>query len=136
MKTGRRLFAGCAICAAIGGAMGVRGAAAQTATARRTILQSSDVPGTDRVTHLVLLEMPPGGINARHTHPGVTIGMVLDGELEVAMVGREPQLLKPGETVLIPTAVPHSERAGPSGCRAAVSFTLEKGKPLASPAPE
>jgi quercetin dioxygenase-like cupin family protein len=132
MALGRRLFTGCAICAAIG--VATRDAGAQPAAARRTILQSAEVPGTDRVTHLVLVEFPANGGNPRHTHPGVTTGLVLEGELQLAIDGMPTATLKAGDSLLIPDARPHVEQAGAAGCKAVVSFTVEKGKPLASPA--
>ncbi len=132
MALGRRVFAGCAICAAIG--IATREAGAQAAAARRTILQSTEVPGTNMVTHLVMVEFPANGGNPRHTHPGITTGIVLDGELELAIDGMPAATLKAGDSLLIPNARPHVERAGAAGCKAAVTFTVEKDKPLASPA--
>ena len=132
MALGRRVFAGCAICAAIG--VATREAGAQPAAARRTILQSTEVPGTDMVTHLVMVEFPANGGNPRHTHPGITTGLVLEGELQLTIDGMPAANLKPGDSLLIPNALPHVEQAGGAGCKVAVSFTVEKGKPLASPA--
>lgn len=132
MATRRGVFLGCAICAAVG--LAKEAAQAQPAAARRSILQSSEVPGTGMITHLVMVEFPANGGNPRHTHPGVTTGLVLEGELELLVDGAAPARLKPGESLLIPTARPHVERAGATGCKAIVSFTVEKDRPLASPA--
>ncbi len=132
MATRRGVFMGCAVCAALGLAKG--SAEAQPAAARRSVLQSSDIPGTNMVTHLVMVEFPANGGNPRHTHPGVTTGLVLEGELELVVDDAAPARLKAGESLQIPNAKPHVERAGAMGCKAIVSFTVEKGKPLASPA--
>ncbi|WP_198372872.1 cupin domain-containing protein [Roseomonas rosulenta] len=133
--SGRRFFAGCALCAAVGLVAGGRQAGAQPAAAQRRILQTTEVPGTDRVTHLVVVDFPPNGGNPRHIHPGVTTGLVLTGELELAMDGQAALTLKPGDSLLIPNRQPHVERAGAAGCSVVVSFTVEKGQPLAMPAP-
>lgn len=128
----KRGFFGCALCAAI--ALRDGRAEAQTPTTRRTILQSMDVPGTNLVSHLVIVEFPPNGGNPRHTHPGVTTGLILEGRLELEIDGMAGSSMTPGQGLSIPNARPHVERAGPEGCKVAVSFVVEKDKPLASPA--
>lgn len=132
MLSRRKLFAGCALCAATG--LVATDATAQAPSARRTILQSTDVPGSNQITHLVLLEMDPGGFNPPHTHPGATMAYILSGELELTLPDRRIQA-KPGEAFQVPPDIVHSERAGAAGSRVLVSFTLEKGKPLVVPAP-
>ena len=132
MLSRRRFFAGCAICAATG--LVATGATAQTPAATRTILQSQDVPGTNQVSHIVMVEFAAGALNARHTHPGVTLAYMVDGELELSLPDRTVMARK-GESFTIAPEVPHAELGGPNGARALVTFTAEKGKPLASPAP-
>lgn len=129
----KRGFFGCALCAAIGAVTG-RDALAQPAATRRTIVQSTDVPGTNLVSHFVIVEFPPNGGNPRHTHPGVTTGLVMEGELVLEIDGMPAANLAPGAGLSIPNARPHVERAGPAGCKVAVSFVVEKDRPLASPA--
>lgn len=139
MISRRRIFAGCALCAATGLVATAPDAEAQQQPAvgpTRTILQTFDVPNTNLVTHLVMLQVPPNLLVARHTHPGIATGYVLEGELEFVMQGRAPQRVRTGESVAVPPDLPHTERSGPAGCRAVVHFTVEKGKPLAIPAPE
>ena len=136
MATRRQFFSGCALCAAMGLVATAAEAQAPAASARRTILQSSDVAGTNFINHLVMVEFPANLAVARHTHPGAAAGLVLDGEFMVAMQGRPVASFKAGDSLLIPASLPHSETGGPAGCRVLVSFTVEKDKPLASPAPE
>jgi hypothetical protein len=53
---------------------------AQQGAIRPTILQkgdTADIPGREVVT--AILEIPPNGAAARHTHPGTEIGYVLEG---------------------------------------------------------
>ena len=128
----RRFFAGCVLCAAAG--LIATGATAQTPAATRTILQSHDIPGTNHVTHIVMVEFAAGALNARHTHPGVTLAYIVEGELELGLPDGTITA-KRGESFKIGPEVPHAERGGPNGARALVTFTVEKGKPLASPAP-
>jgi quercetin dioxygenase-like cupin family protein len=132
MLSRRRLFAGCAICAAAG--LVATGAGAQAPAVWRSILQSADVPGTNQVTHIVMLAMAPAATSPRHTHPGVAMGYVLAGDLEFTFAERKVTI-RPGESLTVPPDTPHVEVAGPNGARVLVTFTIEKGKPLAIPAP-
>jgi len=132
MLSRRRFFAGCALCAATG--LIATDAGAQTPAATRTLLQSQDVPGTNQVTHIVMVEFAAGALNPRHTHPGLTLAYMVDGELELTLPDRTV-IAKQGESFSIQPEIPHAERGGPNGARALVTFTVEKGKPLASPAP-
>ncbi len=132
MLSRRKLFAGCALCAASG--LVASAASAQAPTATRRILQSLEVPGTNQVTHIVMVEFAAGALNPRHTHPGVALAYMVDGELELSLPDRT-LTAKRGESFNIEQDVPHAERGGPDGARALVTFTLEKGKPLAVPAP-
>ena len=62
------------------------------------------------------------------------MGYVLAGDIEFTFADRKVTL-RPGESLTVPPEVPHVEVAGPNGVRVLVTFTIEKGKPLASPAP-
>ena len=46
----------------------------------RTPLQKSEFPGPEHVTHLMLITVAPGGVVAPHTHPGIEMGYLLEGE--------------------------------------------------------
>jgi quercetin dioxygenase-like cupin family protein len=132
MLSRRRLFAGCALCAATG--LVASDANAQAPAVTRTILQQADVPGTNMVTLNVMLEMTPAATSPRHTHPGVAMGYVLAGDLEFTFADRKVTI-RPGESLTVPPDTPHVEIAGQNGARVLVTFTIEKGKPLAIPAP-
>jgi hypothetical protein len=47
--------------------------------------------------------------------------------------GRPPQALKPGESLEVPSGVVHDERTGDKPAKLLAVFTVEKGKPLATP---
>ena len=57
-----------------------------------------------------------------HSHPHEQFGVVLTGELTLA-VGGETLLLRPGDMYLVPGGVPHSAQAGPEGFTAAEVFS-------------
>ena len=131
----RRLFAGCAICAAAG--FLAAGAEAQNATTpgiKRTPLKQTDGPTEGYVTIAMKAEVEPDALIARHTHPGVETGYILEGGAVVVIDGVGEVAVRPGEVYQVPTGVPHSGKNGPAKTVLVQTFVVEKGKPLASPA--
>jgi quercetin dioxygenase-like cupin family protein len=108
---------------------------AATAGLKRTVLQKFDVPTGDRETVTALIEIPPNMDVARHTHPGPEVDYVLEGEVNLAVEGQPPKTYKAGDSFAIPQGTVHGGRSGPNGTKLLGSYIVEKGKPLASPAP-
>jgi quercetin dioxygenase-like cupin family protein len=81
------------------------------------------------------LELPPNGAAARHTHPGTEIGYVLEGSATLIIDGQAAREVKAGDSWIVDAGVPHEGRAGPAGVKVLGTFVVEKGKPLAAPAP-
>jgi len=102
---------------------------------KRTILQKFDVPGTNYETVTVLAEVLPNVSVGRHTHPGPETGYMLEGEVTVLVDGKAPQTLKPGDSYYVTPVTVHDARSGDKGAKYFAVYTVEKGKPLASPAP-
>jgi len=102
---------------------------------KRTLLQKGDFPGERMVTQLMLIEVIPNGLVARHTHPGGEVGYVLEGTIEFTIGEQPPKVFKQGDTYMIPVSTPHVAKAGPVGVKLMGTFVVEKDKPLASPAP-
>jgi quercetin dioxygenase-like cupin family protein len=63
----------------------------------------------------VRVDIPPGVLAARHSHPGVEIAYVLEGSLEYQFDGKPPVTLKAGEALFIPAGTIHSARNVGSG---------------------
>jgi quercetin dioxygenase-like cupin family protein len=116
-------------------AQGQMAPVAQTAGLKRTVIQKFDVPAGDRETVVALIEIPPNMDVARHTHPGPETDYVLEGEVNL-VVGSDPaKTYKVGDSFVIPQGTPHSAKGGPNGTKLLGAYIVEKGKPLASPAP-
>ena len=101
----------------------------------RAPLQKTEYPAGHE-THIMLVTSAPGALLPRHTHPGVEISYVVEGELTVTMEGKEAVVVKAGSSFQVPPGVPHSAKntaAIPTKVLATV--VIEKGKPVASPAP-
>jgi quercetin dioxygenase-like cupin family protein len=131
----RRVFVACALCAA-GGFMatGVEAQSAATAGLKRTLLKQTDGPMDNYVTVEMKVEIEPDAAIARHTHPGVESGYVIEGGTELSIDGVGAFSLKPGDGYQAPNGVPHSGKNGPAKTVIVATYVVEKGKPLASPA--
>ena len=102
---------------------------------KRTLLQRFDVPGTNYETVTGIAEIVPNVSIGRHTHPGLEAGYVLEGSLELLIEGAQPLQLKAGDSFkVVPAGVIHDAKTGPNGAKIIGAYTVEKGKPLASPA--
>ena len=104
-------------------------------TIKRTPLQKFDVPGTNYETVIGLAEIVPNAMIGRHTHPGPESGYVLEGEMVLMVQGKPDKVVKAGESYQVPAGAVHDGRSGPQGAKVVATYVVEKGKPLASPAP-
>jgi len=109
---------------------------AQQPTFRRTVIRQSDisVPGREVVT--AIAEFAPGASVGWHTHPGEEVGYLLEGTLSFEHDGRPPVTLSPGQTFFVPAGGIHNAtNTGSRTARVLATYIVEKGKPLAAPAP-
>ncbi|MCB4822158.1 cupin domain-containing protein [Roseicella aerolata] len=128
----RRAFLTCAICSAAGLiATGVEPAQAQGV--QRKTVSTIDYPGDGKISILMTLEAPEGTVIARHTHPGIESSVVTEGELELEIQGQPAKRFVAGEGFQVPPNTPHGGRTL-KYCRLAITYVVEKDKPLASPA--
>jgi quercetin dioxygenase-like cupin family protein len=87
------------------------------------------VPGQEVIQ--VRVDIPPGVLAARHSHPGVEIAYVLEGSLEYQFDGKPPVTLKAGEALFIPAGTIHSAKnVGRGNGAELATYIVEKGKPL------
>lgn len=108
-------------------------AIAQQAGIKRTVLRSIDFPaGYTTVT--AIIEVAPGVCAGRHTHPGIDSGYVLQGDFVLKINGQPDQNFKAGDSYETLPQIPH-DGCSVSGTKLIDTFVVEKGKPLASPAP-
>jgi quercetin dioxygenase-like cupin family protein len=125
-----------AVAAAAGLAAFAGAPVAQTPGLTRAIVQKSDVsiPGHEAVVARV--EVAAGGVAGWHTHPGDEISYVLEGEAELLIAGQPPRKVAAGEAFVIPAGTVHNARnSGSAPVKLVGVYVVEKGKPLASPAP-
>jgi quercetin dioxygenase-like cupin family protein len=131
----RRGFSACALCAI--SSFITAGADAQnaaTAGLKRTLLNQMDGPVDGYVTVSARVEIDPGAEVARHTHPGIESGYLVEGSLTLAIDGQGTRVLAAGDSFQVATRVPHGGKNGDSKAVLVSTYVVEKGKPLASPA--
>ena len=110
--------------------------AADAQTAKRTVLEQIDVPGSAYTTIVAMTEIQPNGRVERHIHPGTEITYVLEGGGDMFIAGKPVMHVTAGDHWQVPAGLPHYLLNGPKPTRLLVTYVLEKGKPLAIPAPE
>jgi quercetin dioxygenase-like cupin family protein len=71
---------------------------------------------------------------ARHTHPGIESSYIVDRTLELNVDGQGTRTFKAGDGFQVPPRAPHSGKSGDTSATIAITYVVEKGKPLASPA--
>jgi quercetin dioxygenase-like cupin family protein len=109
---------------------------AQGGGIHRTVLQKQDlsIPGHEVVVARVQID--PGAYAGRHTHPGEEISYILDGQADILIEGRAPLHVKAGDSFVVPAGAKHdAHNTGSVPMHLVGVYVVEKGKPLATPAP-
>jgi quercetin dioxygenase-like cupin family protein len=113
----------------------IASAVAQQSAIKRTPLQTVDFPAGYNVVSAIA-EVAPGNCAGRHTHPGAESSYVIEGALVLKVAGTPDQTLKAGDSFQIPPNTPHDACTVPGQVFKVLGiYIVEKGKPLASPAP-
>ncbi len=103
---------------------------------KRTVLQQTEVPGSNMTVFLVETDLEPNTVAARHTHPGVEISYVLAGEADFIIEGKGTMHVKAGGSFRLESGVKHSVKVGPTLTKILAVYTIPKGADMATPAPE
>jgi quercetin dioxygenase-like cupin family protein len=108
---------------------------AQQSAIKRTPLQTVDFPAGYNVVSAIA-EVAPGNCAGRHTHPGVESTYVMEGAILLKVAGQPDKVFKAGESFQIPPGVPHDACTVEGAVfKVLANYVVEKGKPVASPAP-
>jgi len=126
--TPRTWTAGAAVLAAITLSGG------QQPSAKWKELQRHDLTVANGEGVSMLIEIPAGGVSARHSHPGEDFGYLLEGTIVLMVDGYPPLTVKAGETFFTPRGHFHSARnIGKITARAVDTYIIDKGKPVVIP---
>jgi len=118
--------------------LAIAGAAllAQSPGFQRTIVERADVSVPGREAVVAHVEIAPGARAGRHTHPGDEISYIIEGEGELLIEGQPPRKIKAGDGFVVPAGAKHdAHNTGTQPLKLAGVYVIEKGKPLATPAP-
>ena len=126
-------FLALAAAASIGLATAVT--AATPPAAVRVLIQRADAT-TGQEAVMGQATFPPGAISDFHTHPGVEMIIVTQGEVLFKIRGQADRVLKAGDSILAPRGVAHAAHNTSSGTTVLTNtWLIDKGQPLATPAP-
>jgi quercetin dioxygenase-like cupin family protein len=116
---------------------GAPGVGAQQAGFKRTVLQQGDLSMAGHEAVTALAEFQGGATVGPHTHPGEEVGYILEGTIVLEQTGKAPVTLGAGKTFFIPAGTVHNAtNRGSAPARVLANYIVEKGKPLATPAPK
>jgi quercetin dioxygenase-like cupin family protein len=104
---------------------------------KRTVVHKADVSVPGREAVIARVELAPQASAGRHTHPGDEISYVMEGEGEILIEGRPPLKVKAGDGFVVPAGAKHdAHNTGSAPLKMVGVYVVEKGKPLATPAPK
>jgi quercetin dioxygenase-like cupin family protein len=128
MKTARIMAVAVLI---VGSGLALHVAQAQFPGIKRTDLMRHDLSVPGREVIQVRVDIPPGLVAAKHSHPGEELVYMIEGLLEYQLEGQPPVTLKAGEVLFIPAGKIHTVKNVGSGNAAELAtYIVEKGKPL------
>jgi quercetin dioxygenase-like cupin family protein len=109
---------------------------AQQPTVQRKVLLTQDLPIPGYQAVMAAVEIPVGGREGRHTHPGAVFVFVQEGSISVDHEGRANTAYKAGDSIYIEAGKIHEGiNVGTVPVKLTATFVVEKGKPLTTPAP-
>jgi quercetin dioxygenase-like cupin family protein len=114
----------------VGGGVALQ-APVQQQGVRRTSLQRHDLSVPGREVIQVRVDIAPGVVVPRHSHPGEEIVYAIEGSLEYRVEGRPPVALRSGDVLFIPAGAVHAvKNVGRGNGAELATYVVEKGKPL------
>jgi quercetin dioxygenase-like cupin family protein len=107
----------------------------QPSPVKRTPLGKVEVPGSNYEVVFGITELAAGFKSGRHSHPGLVLAYVAEGEFWYHVDGQTEKIYKVGESFQLPDRAIHNEGAeGDKAVKVMAVFVVEKGKPLVQPA--
>jgi quercetin dioxygenase-like cupin family protein len=117
-------------------AMPIPATGASAPNAIRKLLIEHDLPIPGYVAGIASVEVPPGGREGRHTHPGPLYVYVQDGAITVETEGQPTRSYKAGDTFFIEGGKVHEGiNYGSVTYKSLTSFVIPKGQPLTTQLP-
>jgi quercetin dioxygenase-like cupin family protein len=100
----------------------------------RTVLQRHDTTAIGYEAILVQVDIPVGGREGRHTHPGLALVRIEQGTLTLDYEGKPAKEYKAGESFMIEAGKIHEGiNNGNAPVRAIATFVIAKDAPVTTP---
>ena len=111
-------------------------ASAQQPNVQRKVLLTQDLPIAGYQIVLAAVEIPAGGREGRHTHPGGLVVYMQEGVLTFDYEGKPTTTYKAGDSFYVEAGKIHEGvNKGTSPVKTIGVFVVEKGKPLTTQVP-
>jgi quercetin dioxygenase-like cupin family protein len=111
-------------------------ASAQQPTVQRKVLLTQDLPIAGYQIVMAAVEIPAGGREGRHTHPGALVVYMQEGVLTLDYEGKPTTTYKAGDSFYIEAGKIHEGvNNGTSPVKTIGVLVIEKGKPLTTLVP-
>jgi quercetin dioxygenase-like cupin family protein len=105
--------------------------AAQQPNVTRKILLKHDSPIPGYEEDLATVEIPPGGREGRHTHPGSLLVHVQEGVLTFDYEGMPTATYNPGDSFYVePDKIHEGRNIGNTPVKVLATFLIKKGLPM------
>lgn len=110
--------------------------AAQQPTVKRQTLQRVDSPVPGYEVVLASVEIPPGGREGRHTHPGLVMVYIREGVLTLDYEGKPTATYKAGDSFYVePGKIHEGHNNGTTPVKVVGTFVVKKGVPMTTQVP-
>jgi quercetin dioxygenase-like cupin family protein len=118
----------------LGGFAHAQQVAPQPSPVKRTPLGRVEVPESNYEVVFGITELPAGFKSGRHSHPGLVMAYVAEGEFWFVIDGEPEKIYKVGDSFQYAHSAIHNEgAAGNKPVKVFAVFVVEKGKPLVKP---
>ena len=107
----------------------------KSSTINRNVQQRADIPGTNLEVVLAATEISKEATVESHIHHNIVIVYVVEGEYWIQLKDQPRKILHAGESITVPANIVHQDGASGKKVKLTAVYVVEKGKPLASPAP-
>ena len=98
---------------------------------KRTNLQRHELSVAGREVVQVRVDLAPGVVFPKHSHPGEELVYVIEGSLEYQLEGKSPVTLNTGDVLFIPYGTVHAvKNVGTTNAGELATYIVETGKPL------
>lgn len=95
----------------------------------RVPLEAYRVPGSETNVVTMFSEILPDRTTGRHTHPGVEMTYVVEGEIILKIDGEAARTVKEGESYMVENGKPHEIIGGPTkNAKIVITYVVARGQ--------